>query len=667
MDFISRVIIFPIFVLILALIAARLIGARTSWRRALLVGFAGIVTGGAFVGSLVFQAHQTEKNFNFSNYAPVFFTVAIVAIMLIYVALELLARPRPRRVRPRGSGIPHPIRSIRRRLARWDRYLQITSIATRYGLSPYLGFRRGSIAASSTSNPRQRKLWARVRDALEEAGGSFIKLGQVLSTRPDLLPSDAITAFSSLQDQVAPAPQKEIEAMLAEELSAPLADLFAEFDSKPLAAASIAQVYRARLTSGEPVIVKVQRPGIREPIERDLDILISLARTIEARAAWAQKFGVVDMAEGFAEALREELDFRIEARNTLTVAATAEARKSQASVHIPRIFSHLSTSRVLVVGWLDGVSVRDAGPLIEERGLARVDLARNLLRSMLHQIMSDGTFHADPHPGNVMVLRDGRVALLDFGSVGRLDPFQQTALRQMLVALDRRDAAMLADALLDLAQAQEDRTTADEDRLVRALAQLMAQRFGPGMPLGPALFAELFEVLFAFGLAFQPVIGGVFRALITLQGTLEVLAPGFQLLDEARTVGAELLQEAMAPASIRTAVTDEALTLFPILRRLPRRLDHVTAALERGTLSVNTRSFADERDVNVLKSLVNRGVLAFLGAALGWIAVQLLNLQGGPMLAPAFSVYQLFGYFSLFCGIVLMLRVVIVIARERLG
>jgi ubiquinone biosynthesis protein len=267
----------------------------------------------------------------------------------------------------------------------------------------------------------------------------------------------------------------------------------------------------------------------------------------------------------------------------------------------------------------------------------------------------------------VMVLRDGHIALIDFGSVGRLDPFQQTALRQMLVALDRRDAAMLSDALLDLAQAREGRTTAEEDRLVRALAQLMAQRFGPGMPLGPALFAELFEVLFAFGLAFPPVIGGVFRALVTLQGTLEVLAPGFQLLDEARTVGAELLQEAMAPASIRAAVTDEALTLFPILRRLPRRLDHVIAALERGTLSMNTRSFADERDVNVLKHLVNRGVLAFLGAALAWIAVQLLSLQGGPMLAPAFTVYQLLGYFSLFCGIVLMLRVVIAIARERLG
>jgi ubiquinone biosynthesis protein len=659
--------IFLILVLVLALVAARLIGTRTSWRRALVVGIAGIVIGGAFVGSLVFQTHPTAKNFDFSSYAPTFFTVAIVAIMLIYVALELLARPGKAKAARRRGGIPHPIRAVRRRLARWYRYLQITSIATQYGLAPYLGFRRGSIGAGKKSGPRPRKLWARVRAALEEAGGSFVKLGQVLSTRPDLLPPDAVVEFSSLQDQVAPAPQQEIEAVLAEELSVPLSDLFAEFDPKPMAAASIAQVYRARLTTGEQVVVKVQRPGIREPIERDLDILISLARTIEARAAWAQKFGVVDLAEGFANALREELDFRVEARNIQAVAATTEARKSQTKVQLPHVHTHLSTSRILVLGWLDGVSVRDAGPLIEERGLERVDLARNLLRCMLHQIMSDGAFHADPHPGNVMVLRDGHIALIDFGSVGRLDPFQQAALRQMLVALDRRDAVMLSDALLDLAQAQEDRTTAEEDRLVRALAQLMAQRFGPGMPLGPALFAELFEVLFAFGLAFPPVIGGVFRALVTLQGTLGVLAPGFQLLDEARTVGAELLQEAMAPSSIRSAVTDEALTLFPILRRMPRRLDHVIAALERGTLSVNTRSFTDERDVNVLKHLVNRGVLAFLGAALAWIAVQLLGLQGGPMFAPAFSVYQLFGYFSLFCGIVLMLRVVIAIARERLG
>jgi ubiquinone biosynthesis protein len=660
---------FPVLLLVLAFIAARLVGARPSWRRALVVGFVGIATGGAFVGSeAVQQGYDPSKPFNFSNYAPIFFTIALVAIMLTYVALELLGGTgTARQVRRRGSGIPHPIRAVRRRFARWARYLQITRIAAGYGLAPYLGIRRGSRAAKQQPGARPRKLWARVRAALEEAGGAFVKLGQVLSTRPDVLPTEALLELAGLQDQVAPAPRAAIEALLAEELSAPVTDLFDEFDPKPLAAASIAQVYRARLSSGEAVVVKVQRPGIREPIERDLDILLNLARTIEARAAWAQRFGVLELAAGFAEALKEELDFRIEARNTVTVTATLAGGKSQPGVCIPRVFSHLSTSRVLVLEHLDGVSVREAGPLIEEQKLSRLELARTLLRSMLHQIMRDGTFHADPHPGNILVLRDGRLALIDFGSVGRLDPIQQTALKQMLIALDRRDALLLSDALLDLAQAREAVTTADEDRLVRALAQLMAQRLGPGMPLGPALFQELFELVFAFGLAFPPVVGGVFRALVTLQGTLEVLSPGFQMLDEARSVGAELLREAMAPSSLRSAATSEALGMLPIFRRLPRRVDHVAAALERGTLSVGVRPFADERDVNVLKRLVNRGVLAFLGAALGVIAVQLLGLSGGPTLAPAFSAYQLFGYLSLFLSIVLILRVVIAITRERLG
>ncbi len=539
------------------------------------------------------------------------------------------------------------------------------SIAARYGLAPYLGRWRGMVIRQH-ANRHSSTLWARVRGALEEAGGSFVKLGQVLSTRPDLLPPDAISELASLQDSVSPVPQKAIEALLAEEVKAPLNDIFIEFDPEPLAAASIAQVYSARLVSGEAVVVKVQRPGIREPIERDLDILLRLGRTMEARVAWAKQFGVLDLIEGFAQALREELDFRIEARNILAVSASI-TNKDQVAVHLPRVFAGLSTSRVLIMERLDGVSIRNAGPLIEGRGLSRLELARSLLRCMLRQIMRDGTFHADPHPGNVMVLRDGRLALLDFGSVGRLDPLQQAALKQLLIALDRHNATMLSEALLDLAHAQPERSTADEDRLMRALAQLMAQRLGPGMPLEPAVFAELFELVIAFGLAFLPVIGGVFRALVTLQGTLEMLAPGFQLLEEARTVGAELIQEAMAPSSLRSAATNELMTLLPLLRRLPRRMDRISAALERGTLSVNVRLFADERDTSFLMSMVSLGVLAFLGAALGIMAVLLLSIKGGPPLTPEISVYQLFGYLSLFIGMVLMLRVVISIARQRTG
>ena len=650
----------------LGAIASRLLGIRQSWARTFVVGFLGFGTGVTF--SLTLGA----QNINSFAHPFVFASSILVSIMLYSVAFELLARARMgNEGRRRSAGIANPLRSVSRLLGRWGRYLQITSIVARHGLSPYVRGRREIAQAGSKAESRSaRRLWRSVRGAMEEAGGTFVKLGQVLSTRPDVLPADAIAEFAGLQDRVLPAPAGAIEALLARELGASQVEVFAEFEQEPLAAASIAQVYRARLKTGEQVVVKVQRPGIREPVERDLDILLRMSRTIESRASWARAFGVVELAEGFAEALREELDFRVEARNTATVAATLDPQqigKQPSSVRIPRVFTHLSTSRVLVIEWLDGVNVRQAGPLLDELGLDRCALARELLRCFLRQILRDGTFHADPHPGNVMVLRDGSLALIDFGSVGRLDPLQQAALQRMLIALDRRDAAMLADALLDIAQ--EGHKEANEDRLERALAHFMAQRLGPGMPMGAEVFKELFGVLFDFGLAFPPVVGGVFRAMLTLQGTLASLDPNFQMVDEARAMGAEWMRDFLAPTSLRKAATDELLSLLPILRRLPRRMDQISAAAARGTLSFNVRLLADERDTAFINRVVSRLTLAFLGASLGIMAILLLGLQGGPeiTLSPPISVYQMFGYLGLFISMILILRVIIASTRERLG
>src|SRR6516164_3369504 len=300
-----------------------------------------------------------------------------------------------------------------------------------------------------------------LRVALEEAGGMFIKLGQVLSTRADLLPADVIGELSRLQDHVAPADPAAIEAVLTAELGAPPYNVFASFDPAPVAAASIGQAHLAQLATGEPVIVKVQRPDVRALVERDLDILLRLARALQARAGWARQYAVLEMTRGFAAALREELDFGIEARNIAAVASTSRVR-------VPAVHRQWSTSRVLVMEYLDGVAVRDAGPVLAAGGADRPALARGLLAAIFGQVMAEGTFHADPHPGNVLVLRDGQLALIDFGSAGRLDPLQQAALRRLLLAVARRNPAELHDALLDLAQAP--RLAAGNEALEPALA-----------------------------------------------------------------------------------------------------------------------------------------------------------------------------------------------------
>jgi ubiquinone biosynthesis protein len=648
-----QLLIFAFVLVILGGIAGRLLGIRQPWHHTLFAAFVGLVIGGSFAAAI---AAQTPGGIR-STDPLVIWGVALLVAMSVSVVLQLATqRDQSDRARSQRPGIPRPLRMARRLAARMQRYVQITWIVAKHGLSPYL--RRWGADRSSGGRGNRSRIARSLRGALEEAGGVFVKLGQVLSTRPDLLPPDVIAELTGLQDQVPPDPYPAIAALLREEYGAAPDDMFASFDEKPLAAASIAQVYRAQLMSGEQVVVKVQRPGIRALVERDLDILLLLARTAEKRAAWAREFRVVELAERFAEVQREELDFRIEARNTTAV---RKALGANGTVRVPAVYPQLSTSRALVIEWLDGVSVRDAGPLLDQLGKNRLALARALLQSMTRQILREGTFHADPHPGNVLALRDGQLALIDFGLVGRLDALQQAALRGMLVALERRHATMLRDALLDIAEAREN---ADEDRLERTLAQFMAQRLGPEMTPDAAMFVDLFQILMDFGLSFPGEIGGVFRAMVTLEGTLNLLAPNFQIIDEVHTLAADWLGESLTPQAMRATVTDELLALAPLLRRLPRRLDRLAAATERGTLTVNVRLFADTRDQRFVSRLVSQALLAFLGAAIGVMAVVLLSTTNGPALTRSLSVLHAFGYFGLVISVMLILRVVVKIARE---
>ena len=251
----------------------------------------------------------------------------------------------------------------------------------------------------------------------------FVKMGQVASTRSDLVSPPVAEELSHLQDHVAPAPPNGVRELLEEELGASVDEVFAEFDWHPLAAASIGQAHRARLHGGQQVVVKVQRPGIADSVHRDLDVLNQLATVVEQRTTWGAEYRVCDLADEFAERLREELDFEIEARNASDITANLD---DGSDVRIPAVFHDLTTRRVLVMEWLDGVSVRDI-EAIDELGVDRRELAEDLLRCMLQQMLVDAQYHADPHPGNVMVLRDGRLALIDFGAASRIDPLQQTA------------------------------------------------------------------------------------------------------------------------------------------------------------------------------------------------------------------------------------------------
>jgi ubiquinone biosynthesis protein len=558
------------------------------------------------------------------------------------------------------------VRGTRAAIARSRRYAQISRIAVRHGLGPYLRGRR--VRGADVADGRAA-LALSLRRALEEGGVTFTKLGQLLSTRSDLLPPEFTAELAKLQDRAEPAPWEQVAEVITQSLGATPGEIFAELQPEPAAAASIAQVHKARLRGGTApdaqVAVKVQRPGIRASVEQDLDILLRLADRLEDRARWARAVGTAGVARGFAAAIREELDFRVEARNMAAVAATwpeqQQAVGREVSVVMPAMHEQLCTEHVLVIEWLDGVNLRAAGQQIDERGLDRALLARALLRSMVYQITEGGVFHADPHPGNILLLADDRLALLDFGSVGHLDAQQRIALQNLLLAVGRGDSAALRDALLDLV----DRTDElDEYQLERALGQFVARLTG-GAGASAEMFTDLFRLATRFELTIPAEIGTVLRALGTLDGTLAQLTPAFDIAEEARGYAADHMAVKLSPQAVGRSAAEELIALLPVLRRLPRRFDRVTSALEHGRLGVNVRLFADERDRQVVTGLTNQFLLALLGTASGIVAALMLAAPGGPKIAQSVSLYQLIGYNLLIVAGVLVLRVLFTIFRSR--
>ena len=640
----------------LAWASRRLLGLPVGALRAVIAGLLGFAAAEILVRTL-----QPVQSGQVAAFITVVLGVPLIVAMIFIVAAEALV--------PSGT-VPQPVDVVlgaRRALARSRRYSQISRIAVRHGLGPYL---RGRPLRPADAAGGRAALARSLRQALEEGGVTFTKLGQLMSTRPDLLPEEFISELTRLQDRAEPAPWEQVEAVITQSLGAPAEQVFTELQPEPAAAASIAQVHKARLRcadgSDAEVAVKVQRPGIRSTVEQDLDILLRLADTLEDRARWARAVGTAGVARGFAAAIREELDFRVEARNMAAVAATWQDQQRAVSgsipVVLPAVHEQLCTEHVLVIEWLDGVSLREAGPLIDDRGLDRAELTRALLRSMVYQITEGGVFHADPHPGNVLLLTDGRLALLDFGSVGRLDAQQRSALLNLLLAVGRGDPAALRDALLELVTRTDE---IDEWQLERALGRFVARHLvGTSAPTAE-MFTDLFRLAAQFELAIPPEIATVLRALATLEGTLSLLTPGIDIAAEARQYAADHVAAALSPAAVPKSVVEEVGALLPVLRRLPRRFDRVTGAMEQGRLSLNVRLFADERDRRVVTGLTHQFLLALLGAASGVVAAILLGTPGGPQISPTMSLLQLIGYNLLIVGGILVLRVLYVIFRNR--
>jgi len=636
--------------LLFAWVTRGLLGARElTWRRTLLAVIAGIAFGQSVAVLLVLREIDVVPDVDGGQILALSLPFTLVGTMGAMVVIELLFS---RRSTHRRRRIIHPLRALRRRAGIALRGWEVSRIAVRNGLAPLLGLRRGEV---STRSPGE--LARRVRTALEHAGGVFIKLGQLLVTRPDLLPPEALAELSRLHASAAPLPRETVERVLREEINRPLEEVFGNIDWQPLGSASIAQAHGATLIDGVDVVIKLRRPGLPDQVERDLAIARWLARTAERRTKWGRQFKVTELVEEFADVLHGELDFHVEARQA-GEAAVATAPHSQ--IVSPVIVESLTTERLLVMRRLRGVPLSDL-TVMPDPARARL-MADALCRSQIEAMLRGERFHGDPHPGNVLVMEDGTLGLIDFGITGKLDTFERASVFQMLVSIKLEQPSLLYEAMVSIGAVSP---TRDPEEIERALAQFLSTHVGSGLP-SPDALTDLLALTNKLGLRLPRSTTTMFRALATLAGTLEQILPGYPLIDVVADIGGDEFRDRMLPDSVSDLVQQEWAQLGPLLSRAPRHMDRIATLFEHGRITTRLRLFTHREDVRVFERLLNRTLVAMLSIGVGLVSVLLLGTDGGPELVLiGVRLYEVLAWIGLSIAIVLLMRVLLAVARAE--
>lgn len=643
---------------LLGFLARRLLGVPVGWPRTLLVSL--IVSQGGST-AITSMGQTLDLPGTAPGEAPGAGTALVVCLAVAWAfALGLAALVALEAIVPTGS-LPNLVTLVRtwpsrRRRAR--RYTHIVGIAARHGLG---GFLRGRSRLSPTES--SGSVARNLKEALTDGGVTFIKLGQMLATRPDVIGAAAAAELSTLQSSVPASPWPDVEPLVTQELGRPWQEVLGSIDPRPLAAASVAQVHAATLLDGTAVVVKIQRPGARAQVTADLDIVLRLAAWLERSTAWARTLGVRTLAQGFATNLEEELDYTVEVANTRALRAALE-RSGVTSVTIPRVYAAWSSPRLMVMERLPGLPLSEAHSLLDALPHdRRAELADDLLRAILHQVLVEGTFHADLHQGNVFVDASGALQLLDFGSVGRLDAGASRALGTFLHGVDRNDSVAAADALIELL-VRPDRL--DDRAFERELGEVISRyRSGFGASGSTGMFTALMTIILRHEFGVPPQVAAALRALGALEGTLATLSPGHDLVDSARKQGRTLLGEQFSPQQVRQSLEDQLLTLVPLLQRLPRRVATIADQLEAGRLSVGVRLLGDPRDRAYVDDVLRQLITTLLASACAICGVLLVVADTGPMLVGSVPLYSFLGGTLFFFAFVLAARALARVFRPR--
>jgi len=422
----------------------------------------------------------------------------------------------------------------------------------------------------------------RIRLVIEELGPTYIKIGQIASTRADIIPQDVLCELEKLQENVPPFSFEEVKGIIEEELGSPLEDVFSLFDEEVIAAASIGQVHRAQLrATGELVAVKVQRPRIKAMIETDLEILLDLATLAENRMKRMERLQLRDVVEEFAKSLRNELDYTIEGRNAEKIAKQFKTNKM---IHIPLIYWDYSTRRVLTMEFVEGLRLNQF-EVLEKNGYDHKVLAEQLVQALFHQMLIEGFFHADPHPGNIFLLRGGVISFIDFGMVGRLTLDMKHNFASLIIAMMRQNTEGMIKAVLRIGIIPEDVNLSllgnDVDELREKYMDVPLSR----MSLGEAI-SDLFVVAFRHEIRIPSDFTMVAKCLLILEGIVEKLDPHLSIMNMAEPFGIQLLKERYRPSTIAGRLWHNVSDYGDLLVDLPKQMKDLMRNLVRGRIRI---------------------------------------------------------------------------------
>lgn len=504
------------------------------------------------------------------------------------------------------------------------RYRAIAALFMKYGRGDLVGGAgmEDLVQDAKTSAPGEAAKADDLAADLEKMGPTFVKLGQLLSTRADLLPMPYMEALARLQDNVGPFSYLEAEAIITSELGVRLSKAFSEFDQEPLAAASLGQVHRAVLRNGRPVVVKVQRPGIRERMTEDLEALAEIAAFADIHTEMGRKFGFVLMLEEFRKTLLRELDYQSEARNLETLSANLEAYDR---IVVPQPVEDYTTSRVLTIDFVRGHKITKLNPVTRTE-IDGAALAEQLFRAYLQQILVDGFVHADPHPGNVFLTDDNRIALLDLGMVARITPDTQERLLRLLISVSEGRADEAATVSIALGQIRQG---FDEPGFRRDVADLVAQNQNArvGQIQVGRIVLMLARMSAERGIRVPPELTMLGKTLLNLDQIGRTLDPDFDPNAAIRRHAAELTQMRMRKSISPGNVFATLIEMKDFFEHLPRRVNRILDNVANNTFEVKVDAIDEKTLMEGFQKVANRITVGLILASLIVGAALLMRVE----------------------------------------